>query len=92
MLTSFCTFRSDYTSNLFKENKIDVLTKTMVKEVKEKTIVAQDEHKNLIESVMPPLFASGFLKCIDVDHPSTASHMVSSSGLPVTPLVPSSNL
>lgn len=40
---------SDYTSNLFKENKIDVLTKTMVKEVKDKTIVAQDEHKNLIE-------------------------------------------
>ncbi|KAK9897980.1 FAD/NAD(P)-binding domain-containing protein [Cystobasidium minutum MCA 4210] len=39
----------DYTSNLFKENKIDVLTKTMVKEVKEKTIVAQDEHKNLID-------------------------------------------
>lgn len=57
-LASSCSFwvainvHSDYTSNTFKENKIDVLTKTMVKEVKEKTIVAQDENKNLIECVI----------------------------------------
>lgn len=52
LMLSFFYSISDYTSNLFKENKIDVLTKTMVKEVKEKAIVAQDEHKNLIESVL----------------------------------------
>lgn len=38
----------DYTSATFKENKIDVLTRTMVKEVSDKHIVAQDEKKNLL--------------------------------------------
>lgn len=33
----------------FKENKIDIATKTMVKEVKEKTLVAQNEKKELVE-------------------------------------------
>lgn len=41
--------RSDYTSATFKENNIDVLTRTMVKEVTDKKIIAQDEKKNLIE-------------------------------------------
>lgn len=33
----------------FKENKIDIATKTMVKEVKDKVIVAQNENKQLVE-------------------------------------------
>lgn len=33
----------------FKENKIDIATKTMVKEVKEKSLVAQNEKKELVE-------------------------------------------
>ena len=33
----------------FKENKIDIATKTMVKEVKEKTLIAQNEKKELVE-------------------------------------------
>ena len=40
---------SDYTSETFKENKIEVLTRTMVKEVGEKHIIAQDEKKNLLK-------------------------------------------
>ena len=31
----------DYTESTFKEAKIDILTKTMVKEIKEKSIVVQ---------------------------------------------------
>lgn len=38
-----------YTMSNFEENKIDVLTKTMVKEVNEKSIVAQNEKKELVE-------------------------------------------
>lgn len=33
----------------FKENRIDIATKTMVKEVKEKVVVAQNEKKELVE-------------------------------------------
>ncbi|GAA5885299.1 hypothetical protein JCM16303_005995 [Sporobolomyces ruberrimus] len=39
----------DYTMSAFKENKIDIATKTMVKEVKEKSLVAQNEKKELVE-------------------------------------------
>lgn len=39
----------DYTAATFKANEIDVLTRTMVKEVQEKKIIAQDEKKNLID-------------------------------------------
>ncbi|GAA5979576.1 hypothetical protein JCM5350_004943 [Sporobolomyces pararoseus] len=39
----------DYTMSTFKENKIDIATKTMVKEVKEKTLIAQNEKKELVE-------------------------------------------
>ncbi|KAJ1921330.1 NADH:ubiquinone oxidoreductase [Mycoemilia scoparia] len=39
----------EYTQNTFKENSINILTKTMVKEVKETTITVQDENKNLVE-------------------------------------------
>ncbi|KZT54244.1 NADH dehydrogenase [Calocera cornea HHB12733] len=38
-----------YTESTFKANKIDILTRTMVKEVKEKTVVVQDESKQLKE-------------------------------------------
>lgn len=40
---------SDYTNSTFKENKIDIRTKTMVKEVKDKVIVAQNERKETVE-------------------------------------------
>lgn len=33
----------------FKENRIDIATKTMVKEVKDKVVVAQNEKKELVE-------------------------------------------
>jgi len=39
----------DYTSETFKANDIDVLTRTMVKEVKPKSIIAQDEKKNVVD-------------------------------------------
>lgn len=39
----------DYTNSTFKENKIDIRTKTMVKEVKDKVIVAQNEKKEIVE-------------------------------------------
>lgn len=39
----------DYTMSTFKENKIDIAVKTMVKEVKEKVIIAQNEKKEIVE-------------------------------------------
>lgn len=33
----------------FAENKIDIATKTMVKEVKEKVIIAQNANKEIVE-------------------------------------------
>ena len=39
----------DYTESTFKESKIDILTKTMVKEVKEKTVVMQMPDKSIAE-------------------------------------------
>ncbi|GAA5976660.1 hypothetical protein JCM11641_005654 [Rhodosporidiobolus odoratus] len=39
----------DYTNSTFEENKIDVRTKTMVKEVQEKKIIAMNEKKELVE-------------------------------------------
>lgn len=33
----------------FRENKIDIAVKTMVKEVKEKVIIAQNENKEIVE-------------------------------------------
>ncbi|GAA6049019.1 hypothetical protein JCM3770_005442 [Rhodotorula araucariae] len=39
----------DYTMSTFQENKIDIKTKTMVKEVQEKKIVAMNENKELVE-------------------------------------------
>ncbi|KAK4700042.1 NADH:quinone reductase (non-electrogenic), partial [Phenoliferia sp. Uapishka_3] len=40
---------SDYTMSTFKENNIDIATKTMVQEVKEKVIIAKNENKELVE-------------------------------------------
>lgn len=40
---------SDYTMSTFQENKIDIAVKTMVKEVKEKVIIAQNEKKETVE-------------------------------------------
>ncbi|KAM0754869.1 putative NADH dehydrogenase [Meredithblackwellia eburnea MCA 4105] len=39
----------DFTMSTFQENKIDIATKTMVKEVKEKVIIAQNEKKEIVE-------------------------------------------
>ncbi|EAU86695.2 NADH dehydrogenase [Coprinopsis cinerea okayama7 len=39
----------DYTESTFKESKIDILTKTMVKEVKEKSVVLQMPDKSIKE-------------------------------------------
>ncbi|TDL20534.1 NDE2, mitochondrial external NADH dehydrogenase [Rickenella mellea] len=39
----------DYTVSTFNEEKIEVLTKTMVKEVKEKTVVLQRPDKEIVE-------------------------------------------
>ncbi|CCM01246.1 uncharacterized protein FIBRA_03295 [Fibroporia radiculosa] len=39
----------DYTESTFKEAKIDILTKTMVKEIKEKSVVLQRPDKSIVE-------------------------------------------
>ncbi|EGN94415.1 NDE2, mitochondrial external NADH dehydrogenase [Serpula lacrymans var. lacrymans S7.3] len=39
----------DYTESTFKESKIDILTKTMVKEVKDKSVVLQMPDKSIAE-------------------------------------------
>lgn len=39
----------DYTESTFKEAKIDILTKTMVKEIKEKSVVLQMPDKTVVE-------------------------------------------
>lgn len=39
----------DYTESTFKESKIDILTKTMVKEVKERSVVLQMPDKSIRE-------------------------------------------
>lgn len=49
ILTKPSRTTSDYTMDSFKENRIDIATKTMVKEVKEKVVVAQNEKKELVE-------------------------------------------
>lgn len=52
----------DYTTQTFMSNRIEVLTKTMVKEVGPKTIMAQNEKKELIEV--------GFFVFLDLWKPS----------------------
>jgi NADH:ubiquinone reductase (non-electrogenic) len=49
ILTKPSRTTSDYTMDSFKENRIDIATKTMVKEVQEKVVVAQNEKKELVE-------------------------------------------
>jgi NADH:ubiquinone reductase (non-electrogenic) len=39
----------NYTESQFKENKIDVLTRTMVKDVKERSVIVQDANKEIRE-------------------------------------------
>jgi NADH dehydrogenase FAD-containing subunit len=39
----------DYTESTFKQSKIEILTKTMVKEVKENTVVMQMPDKSIKE-------------------------------------------
>ncbi|KAF9531311.1 pyridine nucleotide-disulfide oxidoreductase-domain-containing protein [Crepidotus variabilis] len=49
VLPSFSKQLISYTESTFKESKIDILTKTMVKEVKENSVVLQMPDKSIVE-------------------------------------------
>lgn len=49
LLPSFSRQLIEYTESTFKQSKIDILTKTMVKEVKEKSVVLQMPDKSIQE-------------------------------------------
>ncbi|KAL7422688.1 NADH:ubiquinone oxidoreductase [Cryptotrichosporon argae] len=49
VLPAFSKQLIQYTESTFKENKIDVLTRTMVKDVKERSVVVQDANKEIRE-------------------------------------------
>ena len=49
VLPTFSKQLIQYTESTFKENKIDVLTRTMVKDVKEKSVIVQDANKEIRE-------------------------------------------
>lgn len=49
VLPMFSKALIEYTESTFKEAKIDILTKTMVKEVKEKTVILQMPDKSIKE-------------------------------------------
>ncbi|WWD20618.1 hypothetical protein CI109_105094 [Kwoniella shandongensis] len=49
VLPAFSKQLIQYTESTFKENRIDVLTRTMVKDVKEKAVVVQDANKEIRE-------------------------------------------
>jgi len=56
----------DYTESTFKQSKINILTKTMVKEVKEKTVVMQMPDKSIQEVPYGMLVWAGGNKARDV--------------------------
>ncbi|KAK8850435.1 hypothetical protein IAR55_004353 [Kwoniella newhampshirensis] len=49
VLPAFSKQLIQYTESTFKENRIDVLTRTMVKDVKDKAVVVQDANKEIRE-------------------------------------------
>lgn len=49
VLPSFSKQLIEYTESTFKEAKIDILTKTMVKEIKEKSVILQKPDKSIVE-------------------------------------------
>ncbi|WVN89662.1 uncharacterized protein L203_104892 [Cryptococcus depauperatus CBS 7841] len=49
VLPAFSKQLIEYTESTFKENKIDVLTRTMVKDVKSQSVVVQDANKEMKE-------------------------------------------
>lgn len=49
VLPAFSKQLIQYTESTFRENKIDVLTRTMVKDVKEQSVVVQDANKEIRE-------------------------------------------
>ncbi|KAF8598884.1 FAD/NAD-P-binding domain-containing protein [Ceratobasidium sp. AG-I] len=49
VLPTFSSQLIKYTESTFKENKIDILTKTMVKEIKEKSVVVQNAAGERVE-------------------------------------------
>jgi NADH:ubiquinone reductase (non-electrogenic) len=63
-----------YTESTFKENKIDLLTRTMVKEVTEKSVVVQDPNGKRVEIPFGLLVWAGvrFLSR-DSSHPTYTS-------------------
>ena len=44
-----CCHDSDYTMSTFKENEIDIATKTMVKKVTDKVVITQNEKGEIVE-------------------------------------------
>ena len=55
-----------YTESTFKESKIDILTKTMVKEIKEKSVVLQMPDKSIKEVPVGMVVWAGGNKARDV--------------------------
>jgi hypothetical protein len=59
----------DYTESTFKQSKIEILTKTMVKEIKDKTVMLQMPDKSIVEVPCGMVvwaavsFSFGFLFC-----------------------------
>lgn len=49
VLTMFSKQLIDYTESTFKQAKIDILTKTMVKEIKDKSVILQMPDKSVVE-------------------------------------------
>lgn len=49
VLPTFSKQLIEYTESTFKEAKIDILTKTMVKEIKEKSVILQKPDKSIVE-------------------------------------------
>jgi len=64
----------NYTESTFKENKIDLLTRTTVKEIKEKSVVVQDPNGKRVEIPFGLLVWAGVrLLRRDSSHPTYVS-------------------
>jgi len=49
VLPSFSKQLIEYTESTFKQSKIEILTKTMVKEIKDKSVMLQMPDKSIVE-------------------------------------------
>lgn len=77
----------DYTMSTFEENKISIATKTMVKEVQEKKIIAMNANKELVE--YPFGLLVWFVPFLPFPRLELYLPQLSYVGPLVTPLVPS---